>query len=95
MPWERILKEITEIGPEKLEVEGQGLKSLIVQRVRKGNWVSKEMETELQATAADKVTEGTGNSCNQLVMARGIETLEMVKWEGHLFVGKACLAQVG
>lgn len=47
-----------------------------------------EMGTECQVTVADKVTEGTVNSCNQLAKAGGTERLEKVKGEGHFHAVK-------
>lgn len=54
LAWGRTLKEIMEIGQEKVEVEALDLKSLIEPWVKMQNWVSKVEETESQARTMDK-----------------------------------------
>jgi hypothetical protein len=59
--WGRNLKEIMEIGLEKVEVGALDLKSLIEPWVKMQNWVSKVEETASQARTMDKAIAVTAN----------------------------------
>lgn len=58
--WGRTLREIMEIGQEKVEVEALDLKSLIEPWVKMQNWVRVE-ETESQVSTMDKAIAVTTN----------------------------------